>query len=106
MSTLPNVRLSSTTYDVEYVKIKRPRRAQRDSANAVSTAPSTPAVRRGWFGLPRLDWRRKQGIRLSYVHGADPRVKVEARGREWLYDWDTAVLDILADVCNRTEHRR
>lgn len=28
-------------------------------------------------------------------------VRVEARGREWLYDWDVALLDVLSDVCNR-----
>lgn len=28
-------------------------------------------------------------------------IRVQARGREWLYDWDVALLDVLVDVCNR-----
>jgi hypothetical protein len=40
-------------------------------------------------------------MRLRYSHGADPHVVVNARGREWSYPWDTAVLDILRDVTNR-----
>ena len=61
---------------------------------------------RGWRHLARLDWRKTQGVRLRYVHGPDPKVLVEARGCEWLYDWDVALLDVLADVTNRTEGRR
>jgi hypothetical protein len=37
------------------------------------------------------------------LHGPDPKVVVSARGAEWVYDWDTALLDVLADVCNRRE---
>lgn len=101
MSTLPNLRLSSTTFETETVKITRPRRAQSDR---VSEANSTPGPARGWRGLARLDWRKRVGVRLSYVHGPDPKVRVEARGREWLYDWDVALLDVLSDVANRGSH--
>lgn len=101
MSIIPNIRLSSTTYPVEEVKIRRPRRAQSDR---VSEANSLSQPRRGWRGLSRLDWRRPVGVRLSYVSGSHPRVKVEARGREWLYDWDVALLDVLSDVANRGSH--
>jgi len=94
LSILPNMHLSSTTYVVEEVKIRRPRRAQ-------GAAVSGANVARGWRGLTRLDWRKRTHMTLEYVHGAHPRVKVTARGREWLYDWDQAVLDILRDVCNR-----
>jgi hypothetical protein len=40
-------------------------------------------------------------MRLRYQHGADPQVVVNARGREWAYPWDTAILDVLRDVTNR-----
>ena len=56
---------------------------------------------RGWRGLQRLDWRKWTGMRLRYVHSADPRVVVNARGREWSYPWDVALLDVLRDVTNR-----
>ena len=98
MSTLPNVRFSSTTYVIEEVKIRRPRRAQGDR---VSEANSAPRPTRGWRSLGRLDWRKPVGVRLTYIHGADPRVRVEARGRTWDYDWDVALLDVLSDVTNR-----
>lgn len=103
MSTLPNRCLSSTTFEVEEVKIRRPARAQREQpARGGSRAPSDPrAALKGWRGLTRKDWRRWQGMRVRYSHGADPHVIVNARGREWSYAWDTAVLDILRDVCNR-----
>lgn len=94
MSTAPNVRLSSTTYEVEEVKIRRPRRAQ---GRSVSEANSL----RGWRRLPRLDWRKPTGLRMRYVHGPDPKVEVEARGRVFRYDWDVAILDVLRDVTNR-----
>jgi len=94
MSIAPNVRLSSTTYVVEEVKIRRPARAKGIRVSAANSL-------RGWRGLPRLDWRKPMGLRVTYVHGSNPRVKVEARGREWLYDWDVALLDVLADVANR-----
>jgi hypothetical protein len=28
-------------------------------------------------------------------------VRVCARGREWVYDWDVSLLDVVADVNNR-----
>lgn len=98
-----NVRLSSTTYDVEEVIIRRPA-GPRGTAGARRT-PS-PVGRPlgtlgGWRGLKRLDWRRWQGLRVRYSHGQCPYVIVNARGREWAYPWDTAVLDILRDVTNR-----
>jgi hypothetical protein len=103
MSTYPNRCLSSTTYAVEEVKIRRPARAQREQpARGASRAPSLGlATGRGWRGLKRLDWRRWQGLRIRYSHGRDPHVVVNARGREWSYAWDTAILDILRDVANR-----
>lgn len=94
MSILPNIRFTSTTYEVEEVKIRRPRRAQGDSGRAQRGL-------RGWRGMPRLDWRKPVGVRLSYSGGSHPMVKVEARGREWLYDWDVALLDVLRDVTSR-----
>lgn len=111
MSTLPNISLSSTTFDVEEVKIRRPRRAKsataagRPSALPDAEKPGaanwSPKPTRGWRNLTRLDWRRPQGMTLQYRHGDDPQVVVKARGREWSYPWDTAVLDILRDVTNR-----
>jgi hypothetical protein len=107
MSTLPNARLSSTTFEVETVKIKRPVRAKGPSAEGTASGVGLrPTAGRGWRNLKRLDWRRWQGMRLRYVHAPDPKVIVNARGREWTYDWDVALLDVLADVCNRTEGRR
>lgn len=94
MSILPNVRLTSTTYELEEVKIRRPRRAQGRSMSEANSI-------RGWRGLTRLDWRRKQHLTMRYVHGSHPRVEVEARGRIYVYDWDVAVLDILRDITNR-----
>lgn len=103
MSTLPNRCLSSTTFPVEEVKIRRPARATGNSAAGTLSAsvPGTGTPSRGWRGLKRLDWRRWQGLRIRYSHGRDPHVVVNARGREWSYAWDTAVLDILRDVTNR-----
>lgn len=98
MSILPNIRLTSTTFEIEEVKIRRPVRAQGTAANAVSP-------RRGWRGLTRLDWRRPVGMKLRYIHGAHPTVEVEARGRTWRYDWDVAILEILSDVANRAGDR-
>ena len=103
MSTLPNRCLSSTTYEVEEVKIRRPVRAKGSAAAGVRSpgvaVSATPS--RGWRGLKRLAWRRWQGIRLRYHHAPDPRVIVSARGREWSYAWDTALLDVLRDVTQR-----
>jgi hypothetical protein len=103
MSTLPNRCLSSTTFDVEEVKIRRPARAKGSSAAGTAfrgvALGATPL--RGWRGLKRLDWRKWTGVRIRYSHGRDPHVIVNARGREWAYAWDTAVLDILRDVTNR-----
>jgi hypothetical protein len=96
MSTLPHVCSTSTTYPVESVTIRRPRRAIVKGPER--SEDSTP---RGWRGLKRLDWRKWQGMRLRYYHGQDPHVVVNARGREWSYPWDTAVLDILRDVTGR-----
>lgn len=103
MSTLPNRCLSSTTFYWEDVKIRRPVRATGETAGASRQAsPVDPRpTLKGWRGLKRLDWRRWQGMRLRYSHGRDPHVIVSARGREWSYAWDTAVLDILRDVANR-----
>jgi len=98
VSVTPNVRLSSTTFELEEVKIRRPRRGQ---GNRVSAANTLVSSSRGWRRLARLDWRKPVGVRLSYSGGANPMVRVEARGREWLYDWDVALLDVLSDVCNR-----
>lgn len=98
MSVFPITRSTSTTYTTEDVKIRRPAGHRGDR---VSEANSSAQPRRGWRGLSRLDWRRPVAVRISYVNGPHPRVKVEARGREWLYDWDVAVLDILSDVANR-----
>jgi hypothetical protein len=103
MSVYPNGRLSSTTFVVEEVKIRRPVRAkgtgaEGDHDRGVGLAPRSKA---GWRGLKRLDWRRWQGMRLRYSHGADPHVVVSARGREWSFTWDTAILDVLRDVANR-----
>lgn len=96
MSNIANRRLSSTTFEVEEVKIRRPVRAKgKQRARAAQASPL------GWRGLSRKDWRAWQGVRLRYSHGANPCVIVNARGREWAYYWDTAVLDILRDVCNR-----
>jgi hypothetical protein len=91
MSTLPNVRTTSTTFEVETVKIRRPVRAKE----------SVRSSGRGWWGLPRRDWRRPVTLQVQYRHGADPKVKVTARGREWVYDWDVALLDVVSDVNNR-----
>jgi len=103
LSTYPNRCLSSTTFVVEEVKIRRPARAQRHSAEGATlrgvALGATPP--RGWRGLKRLDWRKWTGMRLRYSHGRDPHVIVNARGREYAYAWDTAVLDILRDVANR-----
>jgi hypothetical protein len=103
MSTLPNRCLSSTTFLVEEVKIRRPARAQVSSAagTAFAGVGLRPTPLRGWRGLKRLDWRKWTGVRLRYQHGRDPYVIVNARGREWAYTWDTAILDILRDVANR-----
>lgn len=107
MSTLPHRCLSSTTFVTEEVKIKRPVRAKVTGRQDAEGGPSAPpVVPAGWRRLRRLDWRRFVGVRLQYVHGADPKVRVFARGCEWTYAWDTAVLDVLADVCNRQEGRR
>lgn len=103
MSTLPNRCLSSTTFTIEEVKIRRPARAQVSSAAGTASGQRQTGNgdRRGFRGLKRLDWRRWQGMRLRYSHGSDPHVIVNARGREWSYAWDTAVLDILRDVTGR-----
>jgi hypothetical protein len=107
MSTLPHRCLSSTTFVVEEVKIRRPVRAKGHSAEGTASGVGLgPRRSRGWRNLSRLDWRKRQGMTLRYVHAPDPKVVVSARGQEWSYPWDTAVLDILADVCNRTENRR
>lgn len=102
MSTQPNTHLSSTTYAVEEVIIRRPAgpKGQRRSSPEAGSAPLRFA--RGWRGLPRKDWRLPQGMTLRYVHGVDPKVEVYARGRTWSFDWDTAVLDILSAVTNRS----
>lgn len=106
MSTLPNVHSSSTSFDVEHVKIKRPVRAKgAEREGARRGAELVSGFARGWRGLSRLDWRKWQGMRLRYVHAPDPRVIVNARGREWSYAWDVAILDVLADVANRSEGR-
>ena len=99
MSILPNVRLTSTTYEVEEVKIRRPVRAK-------GTALSEAKPRRGWRHLARLDWRKPVGVRLSYRHGAHPTVLVEARGSQWVYDWDVPILEVLEDVANRSGYSR
>lgn len=106
MSTLPNVCASSTTFITEEVKIRRPA-GPKETARAERgpQASGVPPVPRGWRDLTRRDWRKVQGLRMRYVHGPDPQVEIEARGRVWRYAWDTAVLDILADVCNRGEGR-
>lgn len=104
MSTLPNRCLSSTTFAVEEVKIRRPAgpKAQRERSEHRSPGVAVSATPlRGWRGLKRLDWRKPVPMRLRYSHGRDPYVVVEARGREWAYPWDMAVLDILRDVANR-----
>lgn len=103
MSTYPNGRLSSTTFEVETVKIRRPVRAKSTAPQApLSGVPSgNPTPLRGWHGLKRLDWRKWQGMRVRYSHGQDPHVVVSARGREWAYPWDTAIIDIVRDVANR-----
>lgn len=98
MSILPNMRLVSTTFETETVKITRPRRGQ---GHRVSEANSTSQPRRGWRGLSRLNWSQPIGVRLRYVGGSHPRIEVNARGRVWLYDWDVALLDVLSDVANR-----
>lgn len=103
MSTYPNKCLTSTTFVVEEVKIRRPVRAKGAAAEGhVSGGVALRAtVGRGWRGLKRQDWRKWNGMRLRYQHGADPQVVVNARGREWAYPWDTAILDVLRDVTNR-----
>lgn len=98
MSIIPNLRSSSTTFELETVKIRRPRRAQE---HRVSAANSMTALGRGWRGLARLDWRKPVKVTLHYSGGSEPHVVVRARGREWAYAWDTALLDVLADVANR-----
>ena len=105
MSTLPNMCLGSTTFEPETVKIKRPRRAQSAAAEGVLSAFKSSPVPRGWRKLARLDWRKAQSVRIRYSGGSDPHVVVQARGAEWSYPWDTCLLDVLADVCNRPEHR-
>lgn len=92
VSTLPNIRTPSTTFDVEVVKIRRPARAKVSGRSAFG---------RGWRGLPRRDWRKPVTVQLEYRHGANPCVRVCARGREWVYDWDVSLLDVVADVNNR-----
>jgi len=94
MSILPNLRLVSTTLEVEEVKIRRPRRAQGRSVSEANTI-------RGWRGLARLDWRKRTAVTLQYLHGAHPHVLVVARGREYRYDWDVPILEVLRDVTNR-----
>jgi hypothetical protein len=102
MSTLPNTRLSSTTYDVEIVKIRRPVRAKGTAAEGVVKALSPDRrIGRPWRVLKRLDWRQKTAVVLRYKHGDDPRVEVTARGYTTSYPWDTAILDILRDITNR-----
>jgi len=101
MSTLPIRCSASTTFAVEEVKIRRPARAKVQGGRTPLGGPSADGPGRGWRNLTRLDWRRWTGIRLRYSHGADPHVIVRARGREWSYPWDIALLDVLADVCNR-----
>lgn len=102
MSTLPNACLSSTTFEVEEVKIKRPVRDKGTAGgSAKADRPPQSGPARGWRSLSRLDWRKWQGMRLRYVHTPDPKVVVNARGREWSFDWDTAILDVLRDVTNR-----
>jgi len=107
MSTLPNTCLSSTTLPVEHVKIRRPARARRDSAEGTTVEKVIPGGRAGraWRFAERLDWRKPTTVKLRYVHGRDPGVEVRARGHVQIYPWDSAVLDILADVCNRREGR-
>jgi hypothetical protein len=110
MSTLPNECLSSTTYDVEVVKIKRPRRAQVPSASEASTAGGsielTPGRQRAkalraWRFAKRLAWRKPVDLKVHVSTGNDPMVIVRARGHVQRYPWDTAILDIISDVCNR-----
>jgi hypothetical protein len=61
---------------------------------------------RAWRFATRLDWRKPTSVTLRYLHAPDPQVEVKARGHSQRYPWDTAILDILADVCNRSENRR
>lgn len=61
---------------------------------------------RAWRFAKRLDWREPITVTLRYVHGADPKVEVRARGHKQSFPWDVALLDVLAEVCNRTEGRR
>lgn len=88
------MRLVSTTYELEDVKIRRPRRGQ---GRSVSEANST----RGWRGLARLDWRKPITVTMRYQHGAEPYVEVRCRGRSYAYPWDVSILDVLRDVNNR-----
>lgn len=61
---------------------------------------------RAWRFATRTDWRKPTTVTLRYLHGPDPKVEVRARGHVDRYAWDTAVLDILADICNRAEGRQ
>ena len=106
MSTLPHTCLSSTTFETEEVKIKRPVRAGVAArAQRVPLAGGRGRFMRAWRFAKRLDWRKPITVQLRYVHAPDPQVEVRARGHVDRYPWDTAVLDILADVCNRSEGR-
>jgi hypothetical protein len=96
VSTVPHICSTSTTFDVVTVTIRAPRRAQ------VAQPPqATSPAFRGWRGLKRLDWRKPHGLTMRYRHGQDPYVVVNARGREWAFVWDTAILDVLRDICGR-----
>lgn len=110
MSTLPNRCLSSTTFDVETVTIRRPRRGEVTGGGPGSAGPTAAGgnagrarakALRAWRFATRLDWRKPIAVHLSYELRPDPVVVVRARGHVQRYPWDTAILDILSDIANR-----
>lgn len=63
-----------------------------------SGSPRSIALKRRWKGLPERRARDWLTVRIRYTGGATAAVEVEARGARGLFDGDTCIFDVVAEV--------
>lgn len=80
----------STTWEWKHVMIGRRPAGPRHSA--------TKSLRR-WFGLPSRSTRERLPLTLALRGGSVCWIEVQARGRTAMFTGDTALYDVLREVC-------